>query len=104
MDILIKDNQSQAILYGQTLLDEIIRTGKSRPVKVYKVEAEAWIAFLQLYHSHLAEVAIYLEAVKRTGSINPREGLLLKAVDDRLDISIEEWEAALKAAGIMRAG
>lgn len=100
MNILIKDDQTGGILYGYCTLDQIRRTGKSQRLKVYKIPAEAFIAFLGIRYPKEPTVQTYLAAVEQGEGINPREGALLQAVDDIIDIDPEEWEAALRSGGI----
>jgi hypothetical protein len=102
MNILIQDHESGAYLYGHTVLEQIKRTGQSQRLKTYKVPGEAFIAFLSLRYPNVAEVKAYLAAVQETDSINPQSGALLRAVDEVIDIDPQEWEAALRSAGLER--
>jgi hypothetical protein len=94
MDIIIKDNETDIILYGHSVLETIVRSGKEQKVKLIKIPAEAWIAFLQVRYSHVPAVAAYLAA--SDDGINPQEGKLLKAVDEAIEPSNEELDDLLE--------
>jgi hypothetical protein len=96
MDILIEDTQTGTNLYGHALLKDIKRTGRSRPVQVIQIPAEAWVAFLQIRYSHVPEVKAYLKAAEKEETINPQAGKLLEAVDEALDLPEEEVEALVE--------
>jgi len=96
--LVIFDKVSEALLYGQAYLKQIMRSGREQQAYIIRVEAEAYIAFLMNRYVDIPEVKAYLEAIKTEG-INPRKGKLLAAVDDAIDIDRLEFLAALEAAG-----
>jgi hypothetical protein len=100
MNYIVRDSVTGGVLYGTVLLKEIKRTGKPAGARVFQIPAEAWIAFLQVRYHHVPEVKAYLQAAEEGEGINPQEGALLEAIDQRLDIPIEEFEHGLKLCGI----
>jgi hypothetical protein len=98
MNFIILDTVTGGPLYGIVLLKEIRRTGRATGVGVYRIPAEAWIAFLQVHYSSVPEVRAYLQAVETEG-INPRKGAMLEAIDQRVEIPEEELRAAIKSCG-----
>jgi hypothetical protein len=96
MNYIVQDNEIGVTLYGIVLLKEIKRTNKSANVKIYRVPAEVWIAFLKFRYRQVPAVTAYLRAVENGGGINPGEGALLEAIDQELEIPLEEWEYALE--------
>jgi hypothetical protein len=100
MNYIVRDEITGGVLYGTVLLKEIKRTDKPARARIFQIPAEAWIAFLQVRYSHVPEVKAYLQAVEADEGINPREGALLEAIEERLDIPIEEFEHGLKLCDI----
>ncbi|MGA8656919.1 MAG: hypothetical protein WB586_12290 [Chthoniobacterales bacterium] len=89
MNIIIRDTETDTVLYGQESLGKIIRTGKSEECKVFHMTAEAWIAALGHCFADVPEVAAYLKACHETKTINPEDGRLLAAVDNTIEIDEE---------------
>jgi hypothetical protein len=98
MNLIIQDSESGAVLYGLVLLKQIVRTRRGAWAKVYRLPAEGWISFLQSHYRDIPEVWDYLKAVETEG-INPREGALLEAIDDALEIPEEEFGDYLDRCG-----
>lgn len=99
MNFIVADNETEIPLYGIVLLKEIKRTGKTVEAMLYKVPAEAWIAFLQVRYAQVPEVRAYLKAVDDGEGINPREGAMLEAIDQRLEIPEEEFRQGMELCG-----
>jgi hypothetical protein len=96
MNIIILDSETEIPLYGLVLLDVIKSTRRGSHAKVYRIPAEAWIAYLQTRHSHVPEVQAYLKAVDAEEGINPQEGKLLKAVDEAIEVSEHDADEILR--------
>lgn len=99
MSYVVVDNESEIPLYGIVLLLEHKRTQKPVEANIYKVPAEAWIAFLMVRYQHVPEVQTYLKAVDNGEGINPRQGALLQAIDERCEIPEEEFLHGMKLCG-----
>jgi hypothetical protein len=100
MNFIVLDNITGGPLYGIVLLNEIKRTKRSVGVKIYRIPAEAWIAFLRVRYSSVPEVRAYLQAVENDEGINPRNGAMLEAIDQRIEIPEEELQHGLKLCGL----
>ena len=98
MNFIVLDNVTGCPLYGIVLLKEIKRTHKD--AKIFRIPAEAWIAFLQVRYRHIPEVKAYLETVQNNQGINPQAGALLEAIDQRIDIPLEEFEYGMSLCGL----
>ena len=101
MNFIVIDKETSIPLYGIALLKDFNRKKKNLVGKIFSIPAEAWIAFLELRYSNIPEVKAYLDAVENGGGINPwQDGHpLLDAVDERLEIGIEEFRHAMASCG-----
>ena len=93
MDFIIRDNKTQLLLYGHQALKAIIRNKRLAQLPVFRIQAEGFIAFLQIGLSHMPPEAMpavvtYLKAVQRSQSFNP-DPALLEDIDNVLEISLE---------------
>lgn len=96
MNFIVLDNETEIPLYGIVLMQEIKRSGKGVYAKVYRVPAEAWIAFLQIRYARVPQVNTYLKAVESGEGINPEKGALLEAIDQAIDIPEEEFRHGME--------
>jgi hypothetical protein len=100
VNYIVQDNVTGTTLYGLVLLKEIRRTQKSVGARIYSIPAEAWIAFLRVRYSKVPEVQAYLEATDIDG-INPKEGAMLEAIDQEIDIPEEEFRHGMELCGLI---
>ena len=99
MNFIICDKETGIPLYGIVLLKEIKRSGRSAQARTYNVPAEAWIAFLQTRYSSVPEVRAYLRAVENGEGINPKEGLMLEAIDQSIEVPEAEFRYGMSLCG-----
>ena len=95
-DFIIRDSKTQLLLYGHQALKASVRNNRSEELLVFRIPAEAWVAFLQIGLQHIPPAAIppvvtYLKAVQRSQSFNP-DPSLLEDIDNVLEISLEGAE------------
>jgi hypothetical protein len=96
MNFIILDFETETPLYGHALLQRALANNREFSAQVYRIAAETWIAFLHARYSRVPEVMRYLAAVEAGEGINPQNGKLLRAVDNAIDVPLEEWGTALR--------
>jgi hypothetical protein len=90
MRLIIKDLETDTLLYGHQEIQAIIRGGKRVEVKTLGMPIEAYIAFLQVHHQNVPAVQEYLKAVEETGTVFPGGIEHLVAIDDALEITEQD--------------